>query len=188
MKLNTASAAALDFEDGRRRVRLLRGEAYFDVRHDDAHPFVVTAQFSETVDIGTAFSIRRGEAGDSIVLEEGLVDVSRLSRPEDRARLDPGEMIIAGEDSLSPVGDADLGRALAWLDGRIVFREQSFSTALAALRRHYDGPVIVADGRVKNLLVSGNYDLDQPEAAIRTLAAAAGVSVTRLPAGILILR
>ncbi|MCI5074041.1 FecR domain-containing protein [Oricola sp.] len=188
MRLNTASAAALDFEDGRRSVRLLKGEAYFDVRHDDAHPFTVTAQFSETVDIGTAFAVRRGDTGDSIVLEEGLVDVSRFSWPEDRVRLDPGQMIVADEDSLSPVGEVDLARALAWLDGRIIFREQSFATALATLRRYYDGRVIVADNRLKDLLVSGNYDLDQPEAAIRTLAEAAGVSVTRLPGRILILR
>ncbi len=48
MVLNTASAVSLDFENGRRRVRLLRGEAFFDVRHDPAHPFTVAAQFGRS--------------------------------------------------------------------------------------------------------------------------------------------
>lgn len=43
-------------------------------------------------------------------------------------------------------------------------------------------------GRLADTLVSGNYNVDDPEAAILTLAASAGASVTRLPGAILILR
>lgn len=188
MTLNTASAVALDFEDGNRRVRLLRGEAYFDVHHDDAHPFVVTAGFSETRNLGTAFVVRRGAAEDAVVLEEGAVSVGRRAGGGDRAMLDPGQMVVARDGALLPVEEADLGRALAWLDGRVVFRDQSFEAALAALRRYYGGRVIVMDGRLRHISVSGNYHVDEPEAAIRTLAEAVGVSVIRLPAGVLILR
>ncbi len=188
MILNTASAVALDFEDDHRRVRLLKGEAYFDVRRDDARPFVVTAGFSETMNLGTAFVVRRGKTEDSIVLEEGSVSVSRMAAEVDRATLNPGQMIVARDNALSPVRRADLGRALAWLGGRVIFRDQSFDAALATLRRYYDRRVIVMNDRLRHVSVSGNYNVDEPEAAIRTLAEAAGVAVIRLPIGILILK
>ena len=42
MMLNTASAVAVDFAGGRRSVRLLAGEAFFDVVRDPDHPFRVS--------------------------------------------------------------------------------------------------------------------------------------------------
>lgn len=59
---------------------------------------------------------------------------------------------------------------------------------LNELRRYYKPPVIVADNRVSRLIVTGNYRLDNIEGAIRTLADAAGVTMDRLPGGLIILR
>lgn len=188
MTLNTASAVALEFAGGQRRVRLLAGEAFFDVRHDAARPFVVAAGFSEVEVKGTAFAVRTDDKRDLVVLERGKVDVTRLSNRDEHAMLDPGQMVIATANALSPVTNTDPDESLAWREGRIVFSERPFPQALADLRRYYNGSVIVADGRLSGVLVSGNYRIDDPEDAIRTLATSAGVSATRLPGGILILR
>lgn len=186
--LNTASAIAIDFEDGRRRVSLLEGEAYFDVRHDVAHPFVVAGHFSEVEVKGTAFGVRTDEQEDLVVLERGSVEVRRTANKADLAILEPRQMIVATAIGLSPVRDADPTQALAWRDGRIVFHDRPFRTALADLQRYYAGSVVVMTDQVGNRMVSGNYRIDDPEAAIRTLAASAGAAVTRLPGELLILR
>ncbi len=186
--LNTASAIAVDFERGRRRVTLLDGEAFFDVRHDAAHPFVVAGHFSEVTVKGTAFGVRTDEQEDVVVLERGSVEVSRIANRSELAMLKPGEMVVATDMGLSAVRDTDTSRSLAWRDGRIVFHDRPFRNALDDLKRYFRGSVVVMTDRPADSLVSGNYRIDDPEAAIRTLAASAGVSVTRLPGGILILR
>lgn len=188
MVLNSASAVAIDFEGDHRQVRLLEGEAFFDVRHDPDHPFRVAGHFGEVEVKGTAFSVRRGDSEDVVVLERGRVEVARLADPLDHAKLSPGEMVVASSSALSQVTTVDPERVLAWRHGRIIFEDQPMSRVLAELQRYYGGTVIVIDGRVNQLVVTGNYRLDDIEGAIRTLADAAGVTMNRLPGGIIILR
>lgn len=185
--LNTASAIAIDFEDGRRRIELLDGEAFFDVEPDAQRPFVVTGHFSAVEVKGTAFSVRADAAEDTVILERGEVEVSRLIARSERARLSPGKMIAATATSLSAVSDADPSRSLAWLEGRIIFQDQPFAKALDELSRYYSGRVVLVSIRGADIPVSGNYRIDDPEAAIRTLAAAAGIATIHVLGGILIL-
>ena len=188
MLLDTASAVAIDFRDGRREVTLLQGAAFFDVTHDPAHPFRVAGRFGETEVRGTAFSVRTDSAEDRVILERGHVRVSRLADRADRVDLGAGQMVVASRDALSAVAAVDLGSRLAWREGRIVFADQPLSRVLDELRRYYRGKVFVVDDRINRLIVTGNYRLDHVEGAIRTLADAAGVTMNRLPGGFIILR
>ncbi|ABA06328.1 FecR protein [Nitrobacter winogradskyi Nb-255] len=183
--LNTSTAIAVDFSGGRRRVTLLDGEAYFDVQHDPSRPFVVAGHFAQVEVKGTAFSVRTENDQDTVVLERGRVEVSSQAGHEFLA---PGQMIVASASGLSAVEAADIDKSLAWRDGRIVFRDRPFRAALADLERYFDGRVVVIGSVASDRLVSGHYRIDDPDAAIRTLARSAGADVTRLPGGILILR
>ena len=185
--LNTASAIAIDFKDGRRQVKLLDGEAYFDVVADAQRPFVVAGPLSTVEVKGTAFSVRAANAEDTVFLERGTVDVSRSLARSEQIRLTPGKTISTTSASLGTVRDADMKLALAWLDGRIIFQNQPFAAALKDLSRYFNGRVVVAPMRTPSIAVSGNYRLDDPETAIRTLAATVGLSATSVPGGILML-
>jgi transmembrane sensor len=188
MTLNTASAVALDFNGGRRQVKLLAGEAFFDVQTVTAQPFTVAGPYTEVEVRGTAFAVRTNDNRDTVVLERGIVDVRRLMDRLDRVTLKPGEMVIATASRISAVTPVDVNASLAWLQGRIVFRDQPFDKALAELRRYYGGNVILATSRFSGTMVSGNYSVSDPQAAIRTLAESAGASMTSLPGGIIVLR
>lgn len=188
MTLNAASAAALDFEGGRRGVRLLEGEAFFDVTPDPARPFRVTGRFSEVEVKGTAFAVRSDDDEDLVALDHGRVDVTRLADGRDRAELTPGDMVTATAAALSGVTRADPAEAFGWTQGRVVFYEKPFAKAIDALRRYYGGTILIVDPRLRSVVVSGNYRLDDPEGAIGNLAEAAGATMTRLPGGVIILR
>ncbi len=187
MTLNTGSAVTVDFEGRKRSVTLLRGEAYFDVVPDASRPFRVAAAFSEVEVKGTAFSVLRDSEEDTVVLERGHVDVTRLTERGDTASLEPGESITATATALSAVRKTDTATSLAWLQGRVVFQDQPFGTVLKQLGRYYGHSIVVTDGRLEGLRVNGNYRLDDPERIVRSLATATGAAVTRLPGGILIL-
>lgn len=188
MILNTASAVSIDFEDGRRSVKLLQGEVFFDVQHNADHPFRVAGGYGDVEVKGTAFSVRRNDEETEVVLERGHVDVSCLCDGAAQAELRPGQSIVATSLALSPVQYVDTERKLAWREGRISFENTPLGTVLDELRRYYRGKVLVTDSRINRLVVTGSYRLDNIEGAIRTLADAAGVSMTRIPGGIVILR
>ncbi|CAO3382045.1 FecR family protein [Azospirillum argentinense] len=186
--LDTDSAVALDFAEGRRHVRLLRGQAYFDVVRDPAHPFRVTAGFSEVEVTGTAFAVRSDGAQDAVFLERGRVSVSRREPPGQTVSLVPGDRVTATADGLSAPARPDPAVALAWKDGRYVFHDQPFATAVDTLRRYHGAPVILLGDQLAGARVSGNYRLDDPAGAIRALAGVVGARITELPAGIILLR
>lgn len=188
MMLNTDTAVALDFDAGQRHVRLLRGEAFFDVVHDPAHPFTVSGHYGEVQVLGTAFSVKTSDDEDEVVLERGRVQVLCLCDGKDRAELSPGEAVSITASAVSPVHASDPSTRLAWREGRIIFENARLGTVLEELRRYHRGPILVADERVNRLVVTGNYRLDNVDGALRTLADAAGVGFYRLPGGLIILR
>ncbi|MDQ0423499.1 transmembrane sensor [Peteryoungia aggregata LMG 23059] len=188
MMLNTGTAVALDFDAGKRHIRLLRGEAFFDVVHDAAHPFTVSGQYGAVEVLGTAFSVKTGDDEDEVVLERGRVQVLCLCENQGKAELAPGEAVSVTASAVSPVHAADPSTALAWRDGRIIFENARLGTVLEELRRYHRGPIMVADERVNLMVVTGNYRLDDVEGALKTLADAAGVGFYRIPGGLIILR
>jgi transmembrane sensor len=188
MILNTDTAVATDFDGGRRHIRLLRGEAFFDVVHDPARPFTVSGHYGEVQVLGTAFSVRTDDGEDQVVLERGRVQVLCLCDGKGKAELSPGEAVSITASAVSPVRAADPSATLAWRDGRIIFENASLGAVLEELRRYHRGPIVVADERVNRLVVTGNYRLDNVEGALRTLADAAGVGFYRVPGGLIILR
>lgn len=188
MLLNTDTAVALDFDAGRRQVRLLRGEAFFDVVHDPAHPFTVSGQYGAVEVLGTAFAVRTGNDEDEVVLERGRVQVLCLCEGQPRAVLAPGETVSITASAVSPVHAADPSATLAWREGRIIFENVPLGDVLEELRRYHRGAIFVADERVNQMKVTGNYRLDDVEGAVRTLADAADVGFYRVPGGLIILR
>lgn len=188
MILNTDTAVAVDFESGRRSVRLLKGEAFFDVLHDAGHPFQVAGEYGEVEVKGTAFSVRTDEAETAVVLERGRVDVTCLCSAGGEAQLQPGQTVTASATALSQIVNVDAGRALAWRDGRVSFDAMPLGKVVAELGRYYRGRVFVVSSRAERLVVSGNYRLDNIEGAFRSLADVAGIKMTRIPGGVIILR
>lgn len=188
MVLNTGSAVALDFREGRRGARLLQGEAWFDVAHDPSRPFHVAGQFSDVRVKGTMFSVRRQADGDRIALQAGVVEAVHENPAVSPIRLEAGEMAHASSAAISAIPHFESDEALGWLEGRIIFSGKPLGKALDAIGAYLDGRVIVLNRDILNVAVSGNYRTDSAETAMEGVVAAAGGKITRLPGGILIIR
>ncbi|KFI30216.1 iron dicitrate transport regulator FecR [Haematobacter missouriensis] len=183
--LNTGSAIAVEMTGGVRHVRLLAGEAFFDVAHDALHPFIVTGRQGEVRVTGTEFAVRLDEVGDRVMLREGHVAVREIGGP-DEAMLEPGEAITAlASGGLSPVTRADTDSALAWLGGRMEMRDAPLATAVAEIGRYRAAPVMLLRGAGRN--VSGSFSLRDPDAALAALAGLSDLTIRRLPGGAVVL-
>lgn len=78
MKLNTDTSIEVDYEPTARGVRLLKGEAVFDVAHDPSRPFVVYAGETAAEAIGTSFLVRLRDKVTELSVIEGVVGFSRV--------------------------------------------------------------------------------------------------------------
>jgi len=76
VSLNSDSQVVVDYDTVQRRVRLKRGEAFFEVAKDMERPFIVSAGAREVTALGTAFVVRYEEGRTAVTLVEGKVAVT----------------------------------------------------------------------------------------------------------------
>lgn len=150
-----------------REVRL-QGEGYFDVTHDAAHPFRVTAGNVQTLVLGTAFNIDNtpGQNAVYVSLVKGSVKVqhhhSASGNDTTGVMLQPGEMVSAGQEGGPiPVSKTGVADVAGWLRGNLVFNQLPLAEALPKLAAYY-GIHIVADAALlQQKTVTATYRQDQ---------------------------
>ncbi|EKT2103681.1 TPA: FecR domain-containing protein [Stenotrophomonas maltophilia] len=182
--LDAGTALAVEFDGQRRHLRLLRGQAWFQVAHE-ARPFQVEAAGGQVRDIGTAFSVSMQDTTVVTQVSEGVVDV----RPGDGSvqRLHAGQARVFRDGRwLQPLRQADPDAVAPWRRGEVVIDDQPAAQAIADLARYRRAPVWVLGGQGTDVRVSALFHLQQPETAIDSVAAQAGLRVQRLPGGALV--
>ena len=75
LSLNSGTRVRIAYDDSERRVELESGEAYFEVAHNPARPFIVTAGNHQVTALGTVFVVRYEAAQTAVTLLEGKVAV-----------------------------------------------------------------------------------------------------------------
>jgi transmembrane sensor len=161
---NTDTVVRVAQIPGRRLVRLDKGEAFFQIRHDPSHPFVVVAAGHRLVDLGTKFSVR-AEAGElKVALVEGSVRVETGSGQNERT-LSPGEILLATAGNLSvkrrPL--PALTTALAWRRGMLVFHETTLLDAAKEFNRYNETKIVIRDPNAARETINGTLPANDLE-------------------------
>ena len=141
-------------------VRLDRGEAYFDVKHNAARSFSVIADGHRITDLGTKFAIRSGDRQLQVALVEGRV---RMDVPEEPKResllLTTGDVAVARGNALTVTrlpADA-LAHELAWRHGMLVFDNTTLADAAAEFNRYNRDKLVIPDQGVARLKIDGTF-------------------------------
>jgi transmembrane sensor len=176
--LNTDSAIAVDMNGADRHVRLLRGEAWFDVAADRQRPFVVDTAMGRVRVTGTQFNLRMTGGGTEVSLAEGQVKV--IDNRGTILTLTPGHRTHLTATGVSAPETFDETAVTAWLRGQFVFYDAPLSHVVAEINRYRRGRIIVADSAVRNLKVSGVFRTDAPDAALSAITDTLPLRATRL--------
>ncbi|HVU95117.1 MAG TPA: FecR domain-containing protein [Puia sp.] len=168
--LNSATHLSFPADFVTNREVRLSGEAFFEVRHDAAHPFVVLAGNISTKVFGTSFNISAyPEAGElRISLKSGKVAVEYGDKVQ--KVLLPGELMIYDRESGSgqvlqeAMGDMDV-----WTVGRMVFYKTPLKEALAQIEARY-GLHIIYDHSITNRTITARFDNTALEKVLQSLS------------------
>ena len=175
--LGADSAIQAEVSDAGRLVRLLAGEAFFDVVRDEGRPFRVEAGEVEVTVLGTRFDVRLSSAATSVELAHGAVAVATgaLAAPQTLAA---GESIVVdhatGNMQRGTIAPEDVG---AWRDNRLFVDGATIGSVVEVIRRYHPGWVGLADADLAAERVTGLYDLRNPDRALRALVEPYGGTV-----------
>jgi transmembrane sensor len=200
MDLNVGSEVSVRFTAAQRRVILLRGEAHFEVAHNAARPFIVTADDVSMRAVGTAFDVRLANKEVNVFVVEGKVEVSRDVAILERPPAMPPPLLQAGEFAHVPrdnrlaaphierVDASSMQTMLTWQNPMTSFADVALRDVLVRFNRRNAVQLILQDADLGERKIGGMIALDQVDAFVRLLVQDGDVVAERRPAGEILLR
>lgn len=178
MILAPDTAIRVTYNDSRRRLDLLSGEAFFTVEEDPNRPFSVSVHDIDVIDLGTAFSVRREESGGAIAVAQGRVRVE--IGQSDSVDLGVGQKLdIVSVEQFSQSAIAP-ERIAVWRHQRLIVEGVTLEDAVGKIKPYIHGRIIISDETLREKKVTGVYDLSDPVAVLEDLAAAHNAHVRNI--------
>lgn len=190
--LNTASRIVVAYRERQRTVRLVEGEALFEVTRNAARPFVVLAGGAEVRALGTAFTVRHTDQHTvQVLVREGQVELLRRNSdaaPAPPVRVAENSRVVdrGGSAAIVPqrLNAEEVSRELSWRVGRIALNGVTLQEAAAEFARYSATPIIVDDPMVARRKVTGLYSATDPEGFARAVATVLDLRASATPQGI----
>jgi len=182
VKLNSFSKLEYDSSfDGDTREVWLSGEAFFDVAHNEAKPFIIHSGRVNVRVLGTAFNVKAypDQKNVETSLIRGSVEVTVNDEPGKKYLLKPNQKLVVpfvadpvdsvvknssrDEAKLSPLHALPDGGAkqviaeLAWMDNKFAFYELSFRDLADELEQRYNVKIGFEDKGLESLIFTGVF-------------------------------
>jgi ferric-dicitrate binding protein FerR (iron transport regulator) len=162
----------------KRDVKLV-GEAYFDVIHDNEHPFMVSTQNIDVKVLGTRFSMNAFPDDEiaEVILERGRVECvigqeKIVMRPNERVRL-------SGNTITKTYVNAK--KYTAWRDGKLIFRGDSMDEVARRISRWYNVDVELKGVELKEYSIRATFQDDSLEEVLRLLELSSPIKCKIVP-------
>lgn len=177
--LNGASRISARIAGNRREIALETGEALFDVRHDPARPFTVSAGAGQVTVLGTRFDVALDDARVELAVERGLVrfetqdggGATVLVHAAQRSSLVDGRID-------RPVGFAGPAGA-GWRSGWLQVSDMPLERIVPQLQRWTGRKIVVDSEALLARRVAGRFRLSDPEVVLDNLGVLYGFAVRR---------
>ena len=165
--LNTASRISVCYAEKRRDIKLLEGEALFDVAKDPTRPFTVEAGETQVLAVGTSFTVLFvPKQPVKVLVREGEVALTRRNVPAA-----PPVRMAANTRALAPseapiiakrIAPREVDRELVWREGRISFEGDTLKDAAEMFARYSDTRIIIDDPSVAAERIVGLFISNDP--------------------------
>ena len=177
--LDSDSAIAVHYSATHRTIALLRGNAFFDVKHDAARPFEVMAHDVQIEDVGTQFEVRSLTNTVTITVKQGVVDVRANHNAP--TRLYAGERLPCFDNKPQHVETvSNIEDIAAWSHGELILENATVVEAVREISRYHHGAVYVLGAAAASTTrISGLFHTNQPDDALAIIAATAHLNVNK---------
>lgn len=131
------------FSRKQRNVKL-SGEAFFEVKHDERHPFIVETFASKVEVLGTRFNVYADEASKyfSTALVDGKVKVTTNDETAEQVVLAPDDMVRFVNNHLV-VTKVDAENLISWTEGYVNLADTDFESLMHRFENVYGVKIVI---------------------------------------------
>jgi transmembrane sensor len=145
-------------KNGKREITLV-GEAFFDVHHDAAKPFIIHSLGTITQVLGTAFSINAYPQNRNVrvTVTRGLVQVGD-EQGKIYGRIYPDQQIVVARPLVHfDIHNTDADLATLWKEEQFEFNDVSLEDAVARISARFDVRIIIETAALKRCRVQAAF-------------------------------
>lgn len=201
--INTDSRIEVAYTKSARSVRLVYGEAFFDVTPNKQRPFSVYAGTGQITAVGTAFTVFLRDKKVDVIVKEGrvalfanvngnqvsgsdfsIIDAGDAGPKKLLAELTVGQNAVFEQEieSLELLKPAVAERKLAWRHGRLAFAGEPLSEMIASVSRYTEIIIEIEDEDLRDLPIAGNFIVGEVDAMFEALEIMIDVRIERVDA------
>lgn len=167
--LDSGSAADIRYGDSQRALALHAGALQVHTAPDPAgRPFFVHTPYGTAQALGTRFTVRLREDRATVAVSAGAVAL-RSAESKAFLHIEAGQQADLGAKEISPPAAYQTTQD-GWSEG-VLYAEKMPLPDFAAELAHYRPGILRCDPALAGLTVSGAFQLDDTDAALRALAA-----------------
>jgi transmembrane sensor len=195
--LNTATTIEVNLRKGRRWVRLVEGEALFEVAHDTGRPFEVRAGNAVIGDVGTQFNVDMSKDGTAVTVVEGQVAVNSAAAGGSAGGSAGGKAADSGAESMSeglilrandrivitpaglgaPQHGVNVAAAVLWTQRQLMFEHRPLSEVAEEFNRYNKDRIDINSAELKRQEVTGVFAAKDPDSFVAFLSGIPGVDI-----------
>jgi transmembrane sensor len=190
--LNTASTIEVSLHNGRREVRLVQGEALFEVAHDGARSFVVRAGNALLKDVGTQFNVDMHSNCTTVTVVEGRVAVDSPgargvagAHADNSGRGTVEPLILGANDRVlvtpagvgAPQRGVNVAASVAWTQRQLMFEHRPLSEVAEEFNRYNRDRIDIDSAELKRQEVTGVFEAKDPASFVAFLSSIPGVEI-----------
>lgn len=170
----------------RNREVVLKGEAFFDVVHNEDIPFRVAVNGVEISDVGTSFNIRSDKGNTEIIVTSGEVLIKYKGRT---ARLLPDQKINIRNGSATLKVEHNEDELYQYYRTRqFVCRNTPLYRLVEVLNDSYNARVKIQGAKAAQLKITAEFDNEPLDSILQVVAATLDLQVVRQGNGDIVLR
>ena len=179
--LNSDSKLTYSLPFSENRKVAIKGEAWFDVHHNEKHPFEISTGKSMIKVLGTSFNVSAypDEKYVEVVLQNGRVEFSDQSLAE-RIILNPSERLVLMDNKLA-LNTVDPSKYKGWTDGKLIFRGDDMAEVANRIERWYDVKIEIADKDLLQFSFRATFVDDSLEDVLKLISMTSPIDYKVLP-------
>lgn len=170
--VNANTQVQIDFSAQQRDIYLQQGQLYLEVAANKDRPLWVHIGAAKVRVVGTAFDVRRGQRQLVVSVAHGQVAFSPDGKPEALTLLGARQQATYDlKKGTLRQQTLDRDEVADWRSGRLAFRNRDLASLVDELNLYRHQPVQLAEGPLGAYKVSGNLDVNDPDALLKALPA-----------------
>ena len=173
------------FKGGTRAIAL-KGEAFFNVAPDKKRPFIISVNDVRVTVVGTSFNIKSENGNTEVVVESGVV---RVTRSGNSVELNAGEKVVMhANDSIASKEAVDEKLYNYYRTKEFVCDETPLWKLVQVLNEAYDAKIIIGRKELNNMQITTTFYNESLEKVLEVIHLTLDITVIKKEDGQIILQ